>query len=230
MIKLHSTESNWIVSFYSPPKPRHGYFYSGCGRRTFLICGQKKKKKRAMPSSPSDKISDLDLFQKHFKESVLAKNISTLNIASVLYSQKLSAKFCAVYILDHPSETVPIATILKAQPHLKRADVLEEYLKCKQRQTRRSSKGDARTARPLDEAELPLHFYAIKYICIFILFIALNYYCTDSIVQLYTGKPLSTTKSMEEIANEYRRTNGNSFNDGGHGFARRAGRSKKGDF
>ena len=88
-----------------------------------------------MPSSPSDKISDLDLFQKHFKESVLAKNISTLNIASVLYSQKLSAKFCAVYILDHPSETVPIATILKAQPHLKRADVLEEYLKCKQRQT-----------------------------------------------------------------------------------------------
>ena len=78
-------------------------------------------------------IEDNDLVYTQYSIDVLIKNINRLSIKNLLYHQKLTAEFCAKYILSKNSaccneeDNITINDVVEVQTHLTK-DEIKKYM------------------------------------------------------------------------------------------------------
>lgn len=82
---------------------------------------------------PSVYITDDDLRKRQYPIDVLEANEPHLSLKTLLYTQVLTAEFCAKYILDEDAMSVEeqylidVPYVLKHQPHLEKEELLGLY-------------------------------------------------------------------------------------------------------
>ena len=81
--------------------------------------------------SESCKIQDYDLKKNKYSITILEENINYLSIKKLLYTQVLTAEFCAKYILNDEYASCVEETyicdidVLHNQPHIKQSDLCD---------------------------------------------------------------------------------------------------------
>lgn len=91
---------------------------------------ERMKKKLEKNDCNYEKIDDHMLSYNKFDIHILEKNINNLSLKTLLYTQTLTAEFCAKYILDKryascvEDKFIDVSDVLNAQPHITKLALL----------------------------------------------------------------------------------------------------------
>lgn len=91
---------------------------------------ERMKKKLEKKDYNYEKIDDHMLSYNKFDIHILEKNINNLSLKTLLYTQTLTAEFCAKYILDKryascvEDKFIDVGDVLNAQPHITKLALL----------------------------------------------------------------------------------------------------------
>lgn len=91
---------------------------------------ERMKKKLEQNDYSYEKIDDHMLSYNKFDIHILEKNINNLSLKTLLYTQTLTAEFCAKYILDKKyascveDKFIDVGDVLNAQPHITKLGLL----------------------------------------------------------------------------------------------------------